>query len=112
MSDDPRQARAQALVVYHALRKELAELDETPPPARARAILLRALNHIPNLRAYAAADRESHIIVEKSDAPSERVRLNVQDAVDSLQVVFQDFLELSGAAPERNRADADKDDAR
>jgi len=106
VSDDRRQTQAEALVVYHALRKQLAELEETPPPARARAMLLRALNHIPNLRAYPATDRDSHIIVEKSDRPSERVRLNVQDAIDSLQVVFRDFLELSGQSAGRD-SDAD-----
>lgn len=103
-----KQARAFAIIVYHALRSDLANLDEGDDadrllnPERARRMILRAVNLFPGYEAEADAEHGHSILIEKTGPESETVVLNIQDAVDSLQIVWRDFRRLSGrdAAPD------------
>ncbi len=102
-----KQARAFAIIVYHALRSDLANLDEGDDAdrldeERARRMILRAVNLFPGYQAEADAEHGHSILIEKTGPEPETVVLNIQDAVDSLQIVWRDFRRLSGrdAAPD------------
>jgi hypothetical protein len=101
-ADARREEQAQALVLYHALRRELSRLDEELSPREARAMLLRALNLLPGLRAV-AGERPHQIEVEQENDPRQRARVNVQDAVDSLRAIWRDYQLLLERESGRNR---------
>ncbi|MCB1325892.1 MAG: hypothetical protein H7A21_02445 [Spirochaetales bacterium] len=94
---DPGRAdvRAQALVLFHSLRQDLeiveADLGEFDE-ARARDIILRAINLLPDYEAD--VDERSHIVIERTARRGNPIRLNLQDAIDSLRVVWRDYREL------------------
>ena len=87
--------RAQALVLFHSLRQDLeiveADLGEFDE-ARARDIILRAINLLPDYEAD--VDERSHIVIERTARRGNPIRLNLQDAIDSLRVVWRDYREL------------------
>ncbi len=104
-ADARREEQARALVLYHALRRELSRLDEDLSPREARAMLLRALNLLPGLRAV-AGERPHQIEVEQEQDPRVRAHVNVQDAVDSLRAVWSDYQLLLERESGRQRRSA------
>ena len=94
LTEAQKQSQALALVLYHSLRRGLAALDEEElDEKRARTMLLVALELLPGMQPR-STDREHLILIEKSANADEKVRINIQDAVDSLQVVWRDFRAL------------------
>ena len=88
--------RALALILFHALRKELEGIDEEQlDDRRLSAMIIRAVNLLPELEAI-PTDRPADIIVETitGDNRVSRVRMNIRDAMDSLRVVWRDYLRL------------------
>lgn len=94
---ESKEARAFAIIVYHALRSDLARLeeeDELDEP-RARAMILRAVNLFPGYEARPDPRHGHLILIEKSGEGQDTVSLNIQDAVDSLLIVWRDFRKLA-----------------
>lgn len=86
--------RGLALILFHALRKAIEELDpdSTPGDSELRAIIIKALNLLPQLDVESTED-SSWILLRRlsADSESEPVRFNVQDTIDSLRVLWQDY---------------------
>ncbi len=95
---DQKEARAFAIIVYHALRSDLARLEEDDEldETRARAMILRAMNLFPGYEARKNPEHSHLILIEKTDEAGNTVSLNIQDAVDSLLIVWRDFQKLRG----------------
>jgi hypothetical protein len=95
---ESKEARAFAIIVYHALRSELARLEEDDEldEIRARAIILRAVNLFPGYEARKDPQYRHLILIDKSEEDQNTVSLNIQDAVDSLLIVWRDFQKLRG----------------
>ncbi|MCR9141307.1 MAG: hypothetical protein NXI24_03585 [bacterium] len=91
-----KEARAFAIIVYHALRSDLARLDEDDAldETRARAMILRAVNLFPGYEARKDPEFGHLILIDKTDEGQNTVSLNIQDAVDSLLIVWRDFQKL------------------
>ncbi len=106
LSEKEKESRAFALVVYHALRKELASLGEDElDDHQAREMILNAVNLLPGYEARPLSQKEAEqsgrmfaphlILIEKSDDKGDPVQLNIQDAVDSLRIIWRDFRRLT-----------------
>jgi hypothetical protein len=96
--DRQKEARAFAIIVYHALRRELADIesDDELDEKRARNMILRAVNLLPGYESRPNQEHSHLILIEKLDEGQDTVSLNVQDAVDSLLIVWRDFQKLAG----------------
>lgn len=102
---ESKEARAFAIIVYHALRSDLARLDEYDEldEIRARAMILRAVNLFPGYEAQKDLRYGHLILIEKTGEDQNTVSLNIQDAVDSLLIVWRDFRKLaSRESPDSN----------
>ena len=95
-----KESRAFAIVVYHALRSDLARLDEDDEldERRARSMILRAVNLLPGYEAAPDDERDHLLFIHKENQSP--VQLNIQDAIDSLLIVWRDFRKLTGRSTE------------
>lgn len=92
---DPREQRALAITLFHALRHELTGIDDELGPEAARALLSRALNYLPGVEVE-ATERVNILKLHREGAAP--VDLNVQDAIDSLRLVWREYMRLEERA--------------
>ncbi|MBX7059593.1 MAG: hypothetical protein K1X75_16130 [Leptospirales bacterium] len=92
---DPRQDRALALTLFHALRHELSTIDDELSPETARSLLLRAINFLPGIQVV-EGPRKNLLLLQPENGPA--VALNVQDALDSLRLVWREYMRMEERA--------------
>ncbi len=91
--------RALALVIFQHLRKQIPILQDSRT-ARARDIIAEAIQLLPDYRAK-KTDRDNILLIQRmTDPPDEFIAMNIQDAIDSLTVLWRDYQSTLDRSPE------------
>lgn len=94
IANSVNEQRGLALILFHALRSAIEKLepDANPNDRELRSMVLDALNLLPQLDAQSTA-QSSWITLRRLSATSrsEPLRLNIQDTIDSLRIVWRDY---------------------
>jgi hypothetical protein len=94
--------RALSLVLYKKLTKDLTAFEEDMTQKAARKLITDAINLLPGYSAE-NTDRLNVILIRKTDDQSDGVSVNIQDAIDSLMIIWEDYLHLSSYSIKKDK---------
>ena len=82
--------RAQVLVLFQKLSKELSTLNEQATLKRAADLIVNALQILPDF-SVEKTEKEGEILIRKLDTNDAPVKLNIQDAADGLITLWREY---------------------
>lgn len=95
------ESRALAIILFNKIHKELTSSEDELTERRAARIIQDALNLLPGYRSEPGSKTSIlKIVREESGREEQTCEMNIQDAIDSLMVVWKEYLSL--ADPEQH----------
>lgn len=85
-----RTSATDALILYLKIQEELSSIEEEMNPKKAREIIVESLRLLPDY-VVESTEKENWIRIRTIGVAGKEILLNLQDAIDSLSLVWNDY---------------------